>query len=89
MLQKVFKIIVLFILSVGIIYLKIGVVSHEKELLSLNKQIRLMGEDMEVLEAELTYLARPERIRQIAAESLNLQFPRSNQVSKLEIDLGQ
>lgn len=89
MLHKVFKITVLLLLAMGIIYLKIGVVSHEKELLSLNKQIRAISEDMEVLEAELTYLSRPERIRQIASENLNLQFPRSTQVSKLEIDLGQ
>ena len=74
------KISIIFFLSVGLIYLKSRVVALEKSIMLTNQEIIAAREEKGILQAEYAYLARPERIHDLATARLQLKAPVSSQI---------
>jgi len=67
--------------GIGMFLLKYHVLSKEKELAGVYRQIRLAEHDLHILTAEWAYHTDPARLRQ-TAKQLNLSVYHGNQIIK-------
>ena len=70
---SILLIFLILLSGISIYVIKSMVVEKEKQLIYLENQIVKKREKIKLLEAELAYLSRPERIEKIATELLNMK----------------
>jgi cell division protein FtsL len=77
--------LIIFILplALGLFYVKHMVQNLEEDLSSLERQIKNDKEEIHVLKAEWAYLSRPERVKVLAAQNLDLQPTSSEQIAEI------
>ncbi len=80
------RIMIISCLAIGLIYLKTRVVKYEKKIITLNHKIANVHEDINILNAEYAYLTRPDRIRDLAANKLQMQTPAAAQIATINVD---
>ena len=70
-------------LALGLFYVKHVVEKTENELASLEGQINSDQDEIHVLKAEWIYLSRPDRVKKLASQYLDLQPTNSTQIADI------
>lgn len=70
-------------LALGLFYVKHVVENTENELASLENQINSDQDEIHVLKAEWIYLSRPDRVKKLANQYLDLQPTNSQQIADI------
>ncbi len=70
-------------LALGLFYVKHVVENTENELASLEGQINSDQDEIHVLKAEWIYLSRPDRVKKLASQYLDLQPTDSKQIADI------
>ena len=70
-------------LALGLFYVKHVVENTENELAALESQINADQDEIHVLKAEWIYLSRPDRVKKLASQYLDLQPTDSKQIADI------
>jgi cell division protein FtsL len=70
-------------LAMGLFYVKHVVENLEEEIYALESQIHSDQDEIHVLKAEWIYLSRPDRVKKLASQYLDLQPTNSTQIADI------